>query len=200
MRVLTIAVLLFAAVVDAQTVETNQPAQPLSAKAKLEYRLRKIASPMTQFGAFTGAALNQWRDEPGEWGQGWDSYATRVGSAEGVSVAYNGVGAVSDLVLRLDPRYRRMPEAKVQARIWNAISQEFLAYRDSGGRMINVSTLGGSYGAGFIANSWEPPAHSKVSDALIRGTLSIATHTGGNVAREFLPDLFHLLRHSGKGK
>jgi hypothetical protein len=200
MRVLTIAALLFAPIAGAQTIEANQPAQPLSAKAKLEYRLRKMASPMTQFGAFTGAALNQWRDEPSEWGQGWDSYATRVASAEGVSAAYNAIGATSDLALHLDPRYRRMPNAKIQARIWNAISQEFLAYRDSGARMINVSTLAGSYGAGFIANTWEPPDHSKASDALIRGTLSIATHTGGNVAREFLPDLFHHLRHSRKGK
>ena len=60
----------------------------------------------------------------------------------------------------------------------------------------DVSTLAGSYGAGFIANTWEPADHSKASDAFIRGTLSVASHTGGNVAREFLPDLLHRFHHS----
>ena len=200
MRVLTIAVLFFVSLADAQTIDANQPVQPISAREKLEHRMRKMVSPMTQLGVLTGAAVNQWRDEPSEWGQGWDAYGTRVGSAEGIAASYNAIGAASDLVLHLDPRYRRMPHASMKARIWNAISQEFLAYKDSGGRMINVSTLAGSYGAGFIANTWEPAAHGKASDAWVRGTLSIATHTGGNVAREFLPDLFNRLRHSRKAQ
>ena len=74
MRALTIAVLFFIPVAGAQTIDANQSAQPVSAKEKLEYRMRKIVSPMTQLGVFTGAAINQWRDEPSEWGQGWDAY------------------------------------------------------------------------------------------------------------------------------
>jgi hypothetical protein len=200
MRVV-IAVLVFIPTMSAQVIETTlSPALPLTAKEKLELRIRRVASPMTQLGVLTGSAINQWRDEPSEWGQGWDAYGTRVGSAEGIAVSYNAIGAASDLALHLDSRYRRMPKGTVKARIWNAISQEFLAYKDSGGRTINVSTLAGSYGAGFIANTWEPADHSKASDAFVRGTLSIATHTGGNVAREFLPDFIHRFRHSPKTK
>lgn len=200
MRVL-LAALVFTPLVSAQIIATAaQPARPLTAKEKLELRLRRIVSPMTQLGVLTGSAINQWRDEPSEWGQGWDAYGTRVASAEGVALSYSTIGAASDMALHLDPRYRRMPNGTVKARIWNAISQEFLAYKDSGGRMINVSTLAGSYGAGFIANAWEPADHAKASDAFVRGTLSIATHTGGNVAREFLPDLIHHFRHSGKAQ
>lgn len=198
MRVLTIAVFVFVPIAGAQTNDTSQAVKPLSAKEKLELRIRNVASPMAQLGVLAGSAINQWRDEPTEWGQGWHSYAVRVASGEGVTVSYNAVAGVSDLVLHLDPRYRRMPKGTVKARIWNAISQEFLAYKDSGGRMINVSTLSGSYGAGFIANTWEPTDHTTISDAFMRGTLSIASHTGGNVAREFLPDLLHHFRHSSK--
>ncbi|HVY91681.1 MAG TPA: hypothetical protein VHA14_02990 [Bryobacteraceae bacterium] len=173
-----------------------QPIQPLTAKEKLEARMRNMVSPMTQLGVLAGSAINQWRDEPAEWGQGWDAYGTRISSAEGVVVGYNSIAAISDITLHLDPRYRRMPTGTVKARIWNAISQEFLAYRDSGGRMINVSTLAGSYGSGFIANEWEPYDHSKVSDAILRGSLSVAAHVGGNVAREFLPDLLRRFHRS----
>jgi len=196
MRVLTIGVLIFAPIAAGQTTEISQTAEPLSAREKLEFRMRRMVSPMAQLGVLTGSAINQWRDEPAEWGQGWDGYGTRVASGEGVAVSYNAIVAVSAIALHLDPRYRRMPHATVKTRIWNAISQEFLAYRDSGGRTINVSTLAGSYGAGFIANTWEPADHSKASDAFIRGTLSVASHTGGNVAREFLPDLLHRFHHS----
>jgi hypothetical protein len=194
MRV-SVALFLFSGIAGAQTIQMVQPVQPLTAKEKLEARMRHMVSPMTQLGVLAGSAINQWRDEPAEWGQGWDAYGTRIGSAEGVVVGYDSIAAISDITLHLDPRYRRMPNATVKARIWNAISQEFLAYRDSGGRMINVSTLAGSYGSGFIANEWQPYDHSKVSDAIVRGTLSVAAHAGGNVAREFLPDLLHRLVH-----
>src|SRR6185312_4983540 len=160
MRVLTIGVLIFAPIAAGQTTEISQTAGPLSAREKLEFRMRRMVSPMAQLGVLTGSAINQWRDEPAEWGQGWDGYGTRVASGEGVAVSYNAIVAVSAIALHLDPRYRRMPHATVKTRIWNAISQEFLAYRDSGGRTINVSTLAGSYGAGFIANTWEPADHS----------------------------------------
>ena len=153
---------------------------------------------MSQLSGLAGAAIDQWEDEPPEWGQGWGAYGTRVASAEGVNVSYNAIGATADLIFHLDPRYRRLENAGIKKRIWNAISQEFLAYKDSGGRMINVSTLAGSYGAGFITNTWQPAEDSKISDGFIRGTLSIATHTGGNVAREFLPDLLRRFRHSPK--
>lgn len=157
--------------------------------------MRSMVSPMTQFGVLAGSAINQWRGEPSEWGQGWGAYGTRVGSGEGIAFSYHGIAAISDIAFHLDPRYRRMPDGTVKARIWNAISQEFLAYRDSGGRMINISALSASYGSGFIANTWEPYDHSKASDAIIRGTLSVATHAGGNVAREFLPDIVRRFRH-----
>jgi hypothetical protein len=197
MRVVALAVFLsFPAVASAQT----GPAHTATAKEKLEIRLRRVVSPMTLLGVATGAAIGQWRDIPEAWGQGMSGYGKRVGSGQAIAGIYQGIGLTSDLVFHLDPRYRPMPRASVKARIWNAISQEFLAYRDSGGRMINISTLGASYGSGFIANTWEPPLHNKASDALIRGTLSVAANTGGNVAREFLPDLWRYFRNRHKGQ
>ncbi len=199
MRIL-IAVFLLAAVANAQTIDANQPVRTLSAKEKLELRILRVASPTTQFSVFAGAAIDQWQDEPHEWGQGWAAYGKRVASAEGVDLSYNAIGATSDLIFRLDPRYRRMPNAPMTTRIWNAIAQEFVAYKDSGGRMINVSTLSGSYGSAFISNTWEPASENKISDAFVRGSWSIATKTGGNVVREFLPDVLKRFRHSNKAK
>jgi hypothetical protein len=198
MRVLILAVLIFCpAIAPGQTAQPGAPA-PLTGREKLELRMRRIVSPMSLLGAATGAAINQWRDEPEEWGQGMEGYGKRVASAEGNHASYNAIALTTDLVFGLEPRYRRMPQAKVKARIWNSLSQTLFAYRDSGGRMINISEFAGSYGSGFIANTWEPKDHSKASDALIRGSIAIAVHAGRNAAREFLPDLLHLVRHSHK--
>jgi hypothetical protein len=79
--------------------------------------------------------------------------------------------------------------------MWNAVSQTFLANKDSGGRMINVSEIGGNFAAGFISNTWEPKGYNSTGDALVRGALGIAYHTARNVAREFLPDVMHPHRH-----
>ena len=124
------------------------------------------------------------------------SYGKRVGSGEAISAASNTIGLTSDLIFHLDPRYRRMPEARVKTRIWNAVSQTFLAYKDSGGRTINISQITGSYGAAVISNTWEPPDRNGTGDAIVRGTWSLVFHTGKNVASEFLPDIFRHFRHS----
>ncbi len=84
--------------------------------------------------------------------------------------------------------------ATVRARLWNAVSQSFLAYRVSGGRTVNVSELAGNLGSGFVANTWEPAGSRSAMDGLDRGLLAIAFHTGKNVAREFLPDLLHRVK------
>jgi hypothetical protein len=83
-----------------------------------------------------------------------------------------------------------MPDGTLKARLWNAVSQSFIAYKDSGGQTVNVSEIAGNFGAGFIANSWEPHGENHVGDGLTRGALGLAYHTGKNVAREFLPDIF----------
>jgi hypothetical protein len=57
--------------------------------------------------------------------------------------------------------------------------------------MINVPVIAGSFGAGLIANSWEPAQSSSVGKGLTRGALAIGYHTLKNITREFLPDILH---------
>ena len=176
--------------------DSGQPApspapapQPLTPGQKALRRARRLIEPDDLIISAAGAGIEQWRSVPPEWGQGAEGFARRFGSAEGFTAAHGAVALGFDVAFHLDPRYRRMPQARFRTRLWNALSQTFIATKDSGGKTINVSEIAGNFGAGFIANAWEPPGYNSAGSALSRGALGLAYHAAKNVVREFLPNL-----------
>lgn len=176
---------------DSASISPTTAPDPLTPAQKAKRRVVRLVEPLTLFSSALGSGVDQWRNTPPQWGQGSEGYAIRFASAEGFTAAHNGVALGFDLAFHLDPRYRRMPEATFGARLWNAVGQTFIANKDSGGKMINVSEIAGNFGAGFIANSWYPAGYNSTGDALTRGATGLAFHTLKNVAREFLPDILH---------
>jgi len=165
--------------------------EPLTPEQKMKRRVLRLVEPVSIISTAIGAGFSQLQNEPQQWGQGMKGYARRFGSAEGYTAAHNFIALGFDLTLHTDPRYHRLREGKFMPRMRNAISQTFIANKDSGGKMVNVSEIGGTFGAAFVANAWEPTGHNTTGSALTRGTLGLAYHTLKNVAREFLPDLAH---------
>lgn len=159
---------------------------PLTPEQKAKRRALRLIEPVTLASSAMSAGIDQWRRVPHDWDEGGQGYAIRFASAEGYTAAHNATALIFDEAFHLDPRYRRMPEGTVKARIWNAVSQSFLAYKDSGGRTFNISEIGGNFGAGFVAGTWQPRGYQSANDALERGALGLLFHTGKNVAREFL--------------
>lgn len=178
-----------------QTPVTVTPWTPLTTEEKFQTRIVKLVSPMNLLGVAVSSGINQWRDVPHAWGQGAEGYGKRFASGEAINAASSAIAFGTDVTFHLDPRYHRMPEGHVKARIWNAVSQTFLAYKDSGGKMFNVSEFAGTYGAAFLSNTWQPEDYDTTNKAILRGTWSLAFHAGKNVAHEFLPDLIQRFRH-----
>lgn len=174
--------------------DSSSDYSPLTVKQKVDRRALRLIEPVTLFTSAFSAGVDQLRDTPPVWGEGAEGYARRFGSAEAMTASHNIIALGGDLAFHLDPRYRRKPDGTVRARIWNAISQSFVAYKDSGGRTINVSEIAGNMGSGFIANTWEPAGYRSPKDGFDRGLWAIAFHTGRNVAREFLPDLLRRVK------
>jgi hypothetical protein len=164
---------------------------PLTPAEKAKRRALRLIEPVTLASSAMSAGIDQWRRNPHDWDEGTKGYAIRFASAEGYTAAHNAIALTFDEAFHLDPRYRRMPEGRAGARIWNAVSQSFLAYKDSGGRTINISEIGGNFGAGFVAGTWQPRGYQSANDALERGALGLLFHTGKNVVREFLPNILH---------
>jgi hypothetical protein len=172
----------------------SAPPAPLTVGQKVDRRAGRLIEPVSLLGAGLGAGIEQWRDVPPQWKQGAEGYSKRFASAEGFNVAHNTVALGFDLVMHTDPRYHRMPEGAFKARLWNAVSQSFIANKDSGGKTINLAEIGGNFGAGLIANTWSPAGYNSFSEGVERGAFGFVYHTGKNVLREFMPDLLHLAR------
>ena len=164
---------------------------PLTPAQKVKRRALRLIEPVTLASSAASAGIDQWRRVPHNWDEGSEGYAIRFASAEGFTAAHNTTALLFDEAFHLDPRYRRLTEGGVKARLWNAVSQSFLAYKDSGGRTINISEIGGNFGAGFIQGTWMPPGYRSASDSVERGALGLLFHTGKNVVREFLPNILH---------
>jgi hypothetical protein len=173
---------------------SGQNDTPLTTKEKAEIRFWRIVNPMSVLGSTTGAAIEQWRDHPPEWGQGGAGYARRVGAGFGWITTQNMLGLLVDTKLHLDPRFRHSEKAGIWDRAWDAMVQNFVAYKDSGGRTINYSEFVGSYGAGFMSDAWYPAGSRGAGDALVRGTIGLGFNTMSNVAKEFWPDIKRLGR------
>jgi len=184
---------------DSGSVSTTPVLDPLTPEQKAKRRVLRLVEPVTLFSSAFGAGIEQWRNVPPQWGQGSEAYAIRFASVEGFTAAHNAVALGFDIAFHLDPRYRRLPQARFGPRLWNAVSQTFIANKDSGGRTINVSEIAGNFSAGFISNTWEPAGYNSTGDALTRGALGLAYHAAKNVLREFLPDLLHPGRRASAG-
>lgn len=184
----------------ASTTETSPAAPaytPLTAAQKAKYRAVRLVEPLTLFSSAFGAGFEQLRNVPKEWGQGAEGYADRFASAEGFTAVHNAIGLGFDVAFHLDSRYHRMPQGRFKARVWNAVSQTFIANKDQGGKTFNISEIAGNFGAGFVSNTWQPEPYSSTGDALTRGALGLAYHSLKNVMREFWPDILHrITRHA----
>ena len=165
--------------------------EPLTPEQKVKRRVLRLVEPVSLISTGLGAGFSQLQNEPPQWGQGVEGYAHRFGSAEGYTAAHNFIALGFDLALHTDPRYRRLPEGRFIPRVRNAVSQAFIANKDSGGKMINFSEIGGSFGAAFIGNTWQPTGHNSTANALTRGGVGVTYHALKNIAREFLPNLAH---------
>jgi hypothetical protein len=167
------------------------PLPPLTTGKKIERRALGVVAPLTLFTSAFGAGFGQLRNQPPEWGQGAAGFGRRFANAEGYTATHNAVALASDLTFHIDPRYRRMPQARFLPRLRNALTETFVGYTDSGERIFNISEVAGSLGTGMIANAWEPRESSGIRNGIRRGSMGLVYHTLKNIAVEFLPDVLH---------
>lgn len=144
-----------------------------------------------------GAGIDQWQDDPTEWGQGMAGYGRRFGSALGRNLANKtlifGVSALD----KEDPRYFASESDGFASRTKHAAVSAFVSYKEDGSRMPAYAHFAGAYGSSFLAMTWYPPSQSTAHHALVQGTTKLAMNAGMNVLREFWPDIKRHL-HFGK--
>ena len=141
--------------------------------------------------AAAGAAFLQATNTPSEWGQGGEGYARRFASDYGEHIIRQTIMYGASDLLHEDNRYLPSERTGAMPRLKYAVESTFLARKDDGRRRLSYSRLGGIVATAFISREWQPastrgPEHAASSIGTV-----MASEVGFNIAREFLPKVFH---------
>lgn len=181
--------------VHAQSVPPRKPgvlantytADPLTVKDKFDYRLYRGFLTRGIIGSAVSAAIAQAADVPEEWEGGASGYGKRYAASIGVSASRQAITFAMETAFHQDPRYFPTTQTGFKARFGNVIKQVFIAKNDRGEAVPAYGKLIGAFGAGQLANAWQPASNNSVGDGLIRSAFIIGGDAGINLLTEFVP-------------
>lgn len=136
------------------------------------------------------SAIDQAKDEPKSWGQGWGAYGKRFGA----SFADNSIGtymttAIFPSLLREDPRYYQLGKGGFRRRAYHAVNRLFVTRTDSGHDRFNYSESVGNAIAAGVSNIYHPDEDRTVGRNLTTFGFLIIYDGLSNELKEFWPDI-----------
>ena len=170
----------------------------MTLKEKLRYDWRHLFDVQNILYAGIGASIDQARDRPGQWGEGWGPFAGRYGSHLGYYVTQRAIMFPIQAMNHEDPRYFPSTRTSYKGRIGDALLHTIWRHDDNGGMIPAFSEFLGDYGAAAVSRMWWPSQYHTGSAIFFAGSDTILIDAGINVLREFSPDIkrwLHLKRH-----
>lgn len=172
---------------------TSGPKSPqwkgLTVKEKLRYDWVHLFDVQNVIFAGVGAGFDQWRDRPGEWGQGWGPFAGRYASHLGQYVVQRSIMFPVQAIDHEDTRYFPSNRTSYKGRLADAFLHTIWRHNDHGGMMPAYSEFLGDYGAAAVSRMWWPDKYHTGSAIFIAGSDTILVDAGINVFNEFKPDI-----------
>jgi hypothetical protein len=205
---------LFFALPNFLTVQNSGHIPPLTPKQKFAVVARGAFDKVQIPWFALLSSISQAEDSEPGFGQGWEGYGKRFGSAAADGTIENFmVGAVLPSMLHQDPRFFQESEGSFSHRTGYAVSRIFVTRTDSGKAQFNYSEIVGSaLSAAISTNTYHPT--SKLfrtptgvryipSDRTLPNTLSVwATQVGYDTiticVKEFWPDIQRKMKHKNK--
>lgn len=131
------------------------------------------------------------RDDP-SFGQGAAGYGRRYSAAVTDNVQSDFLGIfLFPAIFHQDPRYFRMGQGSVKARLGHALAHRFVARSDSGQPMFNYSEWLGTASSKTLGNLYHPGNPRGFGPTASRVGLSVSNGMAWDVLREFWPELAH---------
>lgn len=158
--------------------------------------LKKFVGIQAVYENVPGTLIDQARNFPEEWGQGWDGFGQRLGSHYGQFVVSESIEFAVSALRHEDPRYIYSTRTRIWDRTQDAIVGTWLVRKDnSSERTLALGRIAGVFGSRAIATRWLPDSERDAVHVLRHSGISMATKTGINVAREFWPDIRRKVFH-----
>ena len=126
---------------------------------------------------------------PSEWRQGAAAFGRNYGDAFAERVSFQTARFVTGVFTREDPRYLASNSHNIFSRSVHAISFTFVDRSNSAHRMPAISNFVGAAAGGFVGNAYLPAGFNDATHAGQRATLRFGFAAGGNLFREFAPQM-----------
>jgi hypothetical protein len=138
-------------------------------------------------GTAISAGIGQGLDVPEAWGSHWDGYGKRYASGFAAGISRQVFALGLDDLLHQDPRYFPSSQVGFGPRLRNVLKQVVVAKNDDGDAAVASSRIGSAFGAGFLANTWQPEGNRGVGHGLERAGFSLVGDAAFFFVQEFLP-------------
>jgi hypothetical protein len=121
------------------------------------YLQQTLTAPSDYFKRMFSAAVDQMRDSPSQWPEGWGGYGERFASREGQFITANSLAALGDAALKYEPRYDQCKCSGLAHRTRHAILRNFFTYNQTEKELRPQWALyGGAFLGGMISTAWKP--------------------------------------------
>ncbi len=131
---------------------------------------------------------------PNDWRQGAEGFGRNYGDAFAQRLSTHTARFLTGVVTREDPQYIPSTRHNVLARSFHALSFTLVDHSDSGHRMPAISNFVGAAAGGFVGNAYLPAGFNNVSQGGRRAAIEFGAQGGGNLFREFAPQIPQPLR------
>jgi hypothetical protein len=163
--------------------------EPITPRQSLRWFIASTIGPPHVAAEVFLLACGTGLDRPKEYGPHWGGFADRLGIGMAGSATANAIEASAGLIFREDPRYFRVPEQPLKARIGNVARLTFAA-RDKDG---NFGPAYARYVAivatNLLSNTWRAHSEANTQDALLRASAGFTGRMAANAFQEFWPDV-----------
>jgi len=171
---------------------------------KFSLFVRDTFDPISFLEAGFNAGLDQASNRDPTFGQGAEGYGKRFVADFASQTTWRFFTDFAyPTIFSEDPRYYHLIHGSGRRRFLHAVEHTFVAQRDSGKHMFNISQWLGTMTAVGLNDVYHPGNERGLSPALRTGGYALASGMGFDVLREFWPDIAHKLhmpfRDTGEG-
>lgn len=129
--------------------------------------------------------IDHLRDEPPEWGRGWEGYRRRAASSIGEFVIQEGATEALAAAMHRPLDYTRCPCRGFGNRFRWALWGSVTDVMPNGSHPLAVPRIVGAYAGSFAQASWRPATSDRARSAVVNGSFSLLIGAGINLFQEF---------------
>jgi hypothetical protein len=168
---------------------------PLSVWQKFKLAANNSISLATIGAALAGAGYGQAINSPKGYGQGGEGYAKRFGADMARSASANLFGTfLIASALHEDPRFYVKKHYTFKQSLKYAAERIVITRSDSGERVVNFADTLGPLAGEALADTYYPEGNRGVSSTFIRYGSDLGWRFGGNMLRQYWPNINRKLR------